>query len=433
MNCLNKNLNLSDYLALLARWVKAAERDYHPLDGTPDLGYYGTAYRHWGHQSIANYASAYATLATLASDDIIAISGVSRDFLYERALAALRYFLRLHTTGDLVSQDGTKWGTDWISGNLFLRGVAAIDALWDKFTDEDKQRVEKMVEAEAEHLMKQPIICNRWPERPELGRTNAEANSWNGSMLLHAIIYLPDHARKAAWWEQACRYFINTLSVPQDAEDQRLVDGRPIAEWHVGANLHPNFGFEHHGFLHFGYMVISLEELVFTWAQCRRHRLAPPQSLFHHWQEVWQVIKHSYISPGRLGYLAGEDWSRYLYCQAYFISMLPGLQKRLGDADARFMELELFDNVKLEQTANGDGSFCAKRLAALAAKDPVAFYRFESDYPGFFARAAVYYTLQDEGKLPAPPAPAEFEQHLAGIYQEPDAKFISQRTPTRLP
>lgn len=419
------------YYRLLAEWVRAADPEFHTHPTEPKLGYYGTGFRHWGYQTVANFANGYTALAN-GPDDAIALSGRSRDELQERALAGLRFVLRTHSSGDLPGRDGTKWGTDWISGNLLLRAIEAIEGLRPLFEPEDEQRLRALIEAEAEYLINAKVVCNRWPEKKELGRTNAEANAWNGSVLLHSLIYLPNHPRTKVWREGACRYFINTLSVPQDEHDDRVVDGRPISEWFVGPNLHPNYAFEHHGFVHYGYMAISLEELLYTWAQCRRHGFTPPESLFHHWEPVWDAIKRGYVRPGRLGYLAGEDWPRYVYCQAYFLSMLPGLHQYFNDPDARLMEEETLETVLFEQAANADGHFCAKRMVRLQQSDPVSFYRVESDFPGFIARSLAYYATDEKKPLVEASTPAAFESNVSGHYYEPDARFIVHRSPTRL-
>ena len=38
------------------------------------------------------------------------------------------------------------------------------------------------------------------------------------------------HPHAAAWNEKAIEYMMNTLSVPQDAFDKTLVDGRPVSD-----------------------------------------------------------------------------------------------------------------------------------------------------------------------------------------------------------
>ena len=75
--------------------------------------------------------------------------------------------------------------------------------------------------------------------------------------LAVAANLLPAHPRAAAWQEKAIEYMINTLSVPQDAQEQRLVDGRPVSEWFAGANLQPDFTLENHNIFHPSYVACS--------------------------------------------------------------------------------------------------------------------------------------------------------------------------------
>ncbi len=67
--------------------------------------------------------------------------------------------------------------------------------------------------------------------------------------LAVAASMFPAHPHAAAWNEKGIEYMMNTLSVPQDALDNTLVDGRPVSEWFVGANLNPDFTLENHNYL----------------------------------------------------------------------------------------------------------------------------------------------------------------------------------------
>ena len=93
-------------VSMLERWAEAVEPYWYALDG--DLGCYGPGYIHWGVQSNFNYAAAMATLS--------AQPGVERaDHWRGRALAALRFALATHLSGERQGLNGEQWGHSWIS------------------------------------------------------------------------------------------------------------------------------------------------------------------------------------------------------------------------------------------------------------------------------------------------------------------------------
>ena len=45
--------------------------------------------------------------------------------------------------------------------------------------------------------------------------------------------------------------------------------GKPVREWHVGANFFPNYALDHHGYLNVGYMVICVCNAAMLHFDCR--------------------------------------------------------------------------------------------------------------------------------------------------------------------
>src|SRR5690606_30295744 len=88
------------------------------------------------------------------------------------------------------------------------------------------------------------------------GKNVPESNIWDGCLLWRTAARYPDHPDADAWREQAHRFLINGVSVPADADDTRLVAGRPVRDRHAGANFFPHFALDHHGYLNVGYMAI---------------------------------------------------------------------------------------------------------------------------------------------------------------------------------
>mgnify|MGYP001603811145 CR=1 FL=1 len=48
---------LPTYYRLLAEWARAAEPEFHVHPDDPEIGYYGSGYKHWGYQTVANFAN----------------------------------------------------------------------------------------------------------------------------------------------------------------------------------------------------------------------------------------------------------------------------------------------------------------------------------------------------------------------------------------
>lgn len=92
------------------------------MPGRPHLGCYGTGYNNWGVQTNQKYLSALAVLSELG-EQVDSIPASLRTQARERALAALRFSLRSHRSGDLRCTDGTQWGHTWIS-------ALGIERIW---------------------------------------------------------------------------------------------------------------------------------------------------------------------------------------------------------------------------------------------------------------------------------------------------------------
>ena len=93
--------------------------------------------------------------------------------------------------------------------------------IWDDLDSELRQGVERVVASEADRFLQSKPPGGRW------GDTKAEETGWNMICLAVAANMFPAHPHAAAWNEKAIEYMMNTLSVPQDALETRMVDGRP--------------------------------------------------------------------------------------------------------------------------------------------------------------------------------------------------------------
>jgi len=422
-------------LDLLHKWAVNAERYWYPMPDDPQLGCYGTGYNTWGVQTNQKYLGAMAALAVLGEEES-SISQGTREWARERALAALRYSLRSHVSGDRTRTDGSRWGHTWISGLGIERMMYGVYLLEPYLAEEDRAGLRRVLTSESDWILHdlrrgrhEGVVAGLWAES---GRNVPESNVWNGAILWRAAAMYPDHPQAAAWRESAHRLFINAVSVEDDAQDERVVAGKPIAEWHVGANFFPHYALDHHGYLNVGYMVICLSNAAMLHYDMRAQGLPVPESLYHHNDELWQVVRRMIYSDGRLARIGGDSRIRYAYCQEYLLPTLVYAAEQLGEPHAAHLIRDQLELILGEAAYNGDGSFYGKRLAHLAELSPYYYTRLESDRACALGMLAAYERQAGDTLKLKHEACAAFERSVAGSWCEPEHGAVLHRSPTRL-
>jgi len=388
-----------------------------------------------------------AALAGLA-EGVSGISPIARNRARQRALAALRFSLRSHVSGDGRCTDGTPWGHTWISPLGIERMMYGVRFLLSDLTDEDRTALRRVIAGEADWIATRiergphrGVVADRWARS---GKNVPESNAWNGALLWRAASLYPNHPHSAQWRAKAHRFLLNAVSVPTDAEDERLFEGRPIKDWHIGANFFPNFALDHHGYLNVGYMIICLSNAAMLHFDLIALGMTPPESLYHHQADLWRVARRFVFSDARLARIGGDTRVRYAYCQEYLLPVLVFAAAQLGDSHAPFLLAEQLRLIDQEARHNEDGGFYSKRLATLAESNPYYYTRLESDRACALAMAAAY-IAQWQGYLGAPErmgldarieareaTQAEFEASVAGSWCEPEHGAVLHRSPTRL-
>lgn len=412
----------AEAIQLLTRWAERAEEFWYTApDGS---GCFGPGYIHWGVQSNFNYAAALATLA--------AQPGVSNaDHWRARALAALRFSLSTHHTGQAVGLNGQRWGHSWISMLGIERAMHGVRHLFPHCADADRAALRRVLTSEASWLLHhgqrsghRDINGALWNDT---GRNVPESNIWAGGLLWRTAQMWPDEAEADAWRERAHGYLINGVSIPADADDHRLLAGRPIRQRHVGPNFFPHYALDHHGYLNVGYMVICMSNAAMLHFDARLYDFDRPDSLDHHQGDLWLVVRRMIFPDGRLARVGGDSRVRYSYCQEYLLPSLLYAADRWGDPHALALAEAQVGLMAREQAA-GDGMFYAARLVGMRAANPHYFTRLESD------RACVLAMLLNYAPLVAPPPPAAetFELSAAGGWHEAEHGALLHRAPTRL-
>lgn len=346
-----------DYMRVLERFPLFAERGWHPnYEGLSDVGYFGDGTSaEMGLRSMGNFIFTCALLASDPSYDPRP-TGVSQAQLLDYARQCLRYMTRAHATGDLTCADGKPWGNHWQSAWWAGKMAAGVHLIWDKLSPDERAAVERVVVHEA----------NRHLDRKAPGgsrsNTRSEENGWDTEVMAWAFSLFPDHPNAARWWRKLQEFSMNTLSAPQDLEEDTLVDRRPVSSWVYTENIHPDFTIENHGAYHFCYMACPLHSLAWDWYALNACKRPVPQAIFHHFTDVWDVIRRTYVYDSRFAYLSGKDWPRYAYGMYFIMPALVMLQYEFGDQDARLIERQRFAKFEAEQIMNADGTFYGKRF-----------------------------------------------------------------------
>ena len=411
-------------LRALWQWAPFSEQHWWDAPDYPGVGCYGCGFGHWGGQTNLKYTSAMAVLASYP-DRGFAPPSFPCEKAMSRALQSLRFALASHVTGDYHDTAGQKWGGTTISALAFERALHGIELIDHALSEEDRQRLRTALIFEADHQLGEPTPTSMWNH---LGDNRPESNMWNGAICARAALYYPEHAHVAAWREKANSFFINAISVPADAGNETMLDGKMVKDWHQGANFFPHFALDHHQYMNVGYMVITMSNLVILhYAFTLRGQAAPP-ALYHHGADLWAVLRRMIFADGRLARIGGDSRIRYSYCQEFLLPCLIFAADHLRDAHALSLAEGMLGLIAKEQQDGGDGRFYGSRVAAVW---PNAYYypRLESDRANVLSMALRWLSERDI-------APVErvqtFEESVAGGWQEDEHGDVLHRSPTRL-
>ncbi len=192
------------------------------------MGFYGSGFNAWGVQTNQKYLSAMAVLAVKGQE----LASIDSGRALDRFLAALRYSLRTHLTGDMSGSDGSQWGRTWISALGIERMMHGVIGAMDCLDDEDRERLQRMMCDEADWNLfdherhgRKGVRANVWGAS---GENNPESNLWVGCHLWRTAQMYPEHPHAGDWTEAAHDFLINSVSVQSDADNADIVAGRPV-------------------------------------------------------------------------------------------------------------------------------------------------------------------------------------------------------------
>jgi hypothetical protein len=243
---------------ILQKWLPYADRQFEDWSWRPACGhFFGGAY--WYGLETAYTASVYALLAKHSNYEE-KLTGIPREEVKRKAIAAIRYLGFTHDTGpeDCVRAEGrnhfcslTKWGG---RGQKFFpasqTGVTVASfglsawLLWEDLDEETRYLVANVLTSYADRW------CEEDPRNGAYHDTQTEENAWTAGGIAAALALFPNHPQHEMWKKGFEAWSLNAITTPID----RIAEPRSINT----VTFHPDFTTENHGFAHPGYICAGI-------------------------------------------------------------------------------------------------------------------------------------------------------------------------------
>lgn len=292
---------LQTYTSIMHDACRYDDQFWHDWSVDPRAGYWGSGRSDNMNEGIRSISDMTLTRAALLRYSNV-LSDSERSEYRRKLIAGLRYAVATHVSGSQKCTDGKPWGNSWQSamwtGNL---GFSAW-LIWDDLDADLRKDIERILAYESDRFL------GGKPPAGTFNDTKAEENGWDLTCIALTSAMFPNNPHASAWREKAIEYAMNTLSAPQDATDTNLVDGKPVKEWYTGANVHPDFTLENHGFFHPGYIgcssyFMTQTEMYYTFAHQR-----VPQAAYHHLLDEWHMFQGLILPDGEAACPQSMDW-----------------------------------------------------------------------------------------------------------------------------
>lgn len=319
---------LQTYTSMMLDACHHADQFWHDWPVEQGAGYWGSGRSDNMNEGIRAISGMVLTSGALLKYDD-ALSESDRNEIRRKAIGGLRYAVASHRTGPHTCTDGKPWGNSWQSAMWTCDFSFGAWLMWDDLDADLRKDIERVVAFESDRFL------GGKPPAGSFNDTKAEENGWNLVCLALAATMFPDNPHAKDWNEKAIEYAMNTLSAPQDANDKTLVDGRPVNEWFCGANVHPDFTLENHGFFHPGYVGCSSYFLTQTAMYYTFAHRPVPEAAMHHLMDEWKMFQGIILPNGEAACPQGMDWELH---GLPYINLFASLACREHDALAARME-----------------------------------------------------------------------------------------------
>ena len=397
------------YVEMLVQFSRHAETHWRQVQANPKTGHWGNGISggNEGIRAIANTAFVEAVL--LKRTD--ALDEPTSKTYRDHAVAGIRYAAESHVTSKGKCIDGKPWGDSWQSAMWAANMGFAAWILWDDLDPKLRESVEKAVTHEADRFLNVRPPGSRW------GDTKAEENGWNLICIALAANMFREHPNAAKWEQKAIEYMMNTVSVPRDARDMSIVDGRPVKDWVCTVNYQPDFTLENHGFFHPTYTMVSPAEVAqgaILWAYAGR---PIPQAAGHNLMGTWGLLRNFMLPSGYWVYPQGMDWALNSDGHIHYLAWLATYEH---DPLAAGMEKQVAQYIRGHRKVHGDQTFAGPASRLGFAREAITGERLA-------------YTLLFHQFLPSPPSERTIRdaKELHGVHRYSLEDVITHRTDSK--
>ncbi|MEM1084668.1 MAG: hypothetical protein AAGI48_11210 [Verrucomicrobiota bacterium] len=192
-------------------------------------------------------------------------TGVSKKEATRKLMKLIHSSSYRHKSNNKVNRRA--WGGQWQSALWAAQIAMGAWFVWEELTDEDKNMVAKLVEAETNRFnaADPPYYRNQRGDVVYKGDSKAEENSWNASLLNLAVIMMPDHPNHAVWERQNILYQLSAYCTPEDIESDQIIDGVKMKDVLKGSNVNSDGTVVNHGVVHPDYMSAIMFNVCNVW------------------------------------------------------------------------------------------------------------------------------------------------------------------------
>ncbi len=321
-------------------------------------------------------------------------------------------------------------GNDW-HANLFPSISGAL--MWDGLDPNHRAMLERILIWEADfHSNLPPGAISSYPynNRREPGfygrDSNGESMAWATTLLVAARWRTPENPNHSDWTESAIAHAINATGIPEDRTSSQTINGRPLADWHCGANFTSAFLQSHHYFLHPGYMAWPLASLALAQLMDRASSNEPGvgEACLLHWQEIYARLMQLCLHNGRLIYPSGYDWNLYGYGNTRLLSASIFAAGHFQDVNASRFAVEYLGLIESQQSRNG-GLVQADRMVTQRVLFPNRYAWYEG-IEGLTLAESLW-MLERLPDLPLAADEEEFHASTAGDVLDEDTSVVWHR------
>ena len=281
--------------------------------------------------------------------------------------------------------------------------------MWDDLDTQQRWLAARMICDEADRFI------DAKPPMQILADTKAEENIWDAQIITLAYLMFPDHPHHARWRDAAIRWIINSFVTQADEKRDTVIDGKPLKDWLVGANLHEDFTLENHGHVHPDYMCCTtmcmFQKMLFEWAGEK-----PFEALDWNVQNIYAVSKQLAFPDGGWIYPNGQDWQ--LHRNADWFDLHCPIAIQYHDRQAATLMRIVLETAEKMAARNPNGPVILPEETIFASSQHFILEGY----------ARSYLVLLANGEGPAPVSEETLWSALKGLHVFDSGKLAVMRT-----